>query len=406
MNSTITYHHHRLFSLFTIIIGVIVVCGCQMTTTNDSAVNDGAGFNEAVFNGSVQNAPQQDVEVITQQAIDRMQATLDRKRQAANQPEEIVWMTNSPQSSVGDAPAGHAIATIADYHTITPPTPRRTSATQSDQSVAATTPTPTTSSTSHDQVDETIHAVKELTKEELLTQLICSIKSYQGDNGVNLKAYMSRAALSVVDPRQTLTEEDVKNLPSRDRRLVMAYQRVFSQLGQELGKNSRTDRELLKDACDELSEQVDSWRDMRIKNIRLCTSVKSFGVYEEFKKNIFLAGTEHPMIVYAELEHFTPILNSDGRYEVRLKQELVLYKEYEHGSEDLVVWHKRPVSIVDKSVNRRRDFFVRQVIYLPKILTVGKYTLKIRITDELGHSEDEAMIPIEIVADPQIIKGK
>ena len=71
-------------------------------------------------------------------------------------------------------------------------------------------------------------------------------------------------------------------------------------------------------------------------------------------------------------------------------------------SDGLPVWRQKPVSIKDESRNARRDFFVVQIIQLSSRLTVGKYDMKITITDELGEQVDETSIPIEIVADPSL----
>ena len=45
------------------------------------------------------------------------------------------------------------------------------------------------------------------------------------------------------------------------------------------------------------------------------------------------------------------------------------------------------------------------MIRLPARLSVGKYLLKIRITDQHGGSLDEATMPIQIVADQALVSG-
>ena len=57
----------------------------------------------------------------------------------------------------------------------------------------------------------------------------------------------------------------------------------------------------------------------------------------------------------------------------------------------------------DRSKNVRRDFFVVQRIDLPANLNVGKYLLKITIEDLVAQSTDQANIPIQIVADPNLV---
>jgi hypothetical protein len=42
------------------------------------------------------------------------------------------------------------------------------------------------------------------------------------------------------------------------------------------------------------------------------------------------------------------------------------------------------------------------VITLPKALSVGKYTLKVRLRDEKSGAETEGSLPFEMVADPKL----
>ena len=127
---------------------------------------------------------------------------------------------------------------------------------------------------------------------------------------------------------------------------------------------------------------------VRIVAVQLCRSVQSFGVYEPFATANFLGGQTNRAIVYLELDHFeTQPVGND--HEVRLKQELILYNE----SDGLAVWKADPVQVVDVSRNRRRDFYVVQMMSLPARLAPGKYRLKIRITDEHGESVDETTTP-------------
>ncbi|MCG8403178.1 MAG: hypothetical protein MJA84_16535, partial [Firmicutes bacterium] len=64
-----------------------------------------------------------------------------------------------------------------------------------------------------------------------------------------------------------------------------------------------------------------------------------------------------------------------------------------------------PVRITDVSRNVRRDFFLVQMIELPKRLTLGEFALKVRVTDEHGQTRDETTIPIEIVADQSLVNA-
>jgi hypothetical protein len=75
---------------------------------------------------------------------------------------------------------------------------------------------------------------------------------------------------------------------------------------------------------------------------------------------------------------------------------VVLYTDDAHG---LAVWRQPQVQIVDQSRNRRRDFFVVQVIRLPGRLNVGKYRLKVTVDDVHSNTRAEMSLPIQIVAE-------
>ena len=142
-------------------------------------------------------------------------------------------------------------------------------------------------------------------------------------------------------------------------------------------------------------------RPIRIKKVDLCQRVRGYGVYEPFESRVFLSGRSQAMIIYAELRNFSCKKTSDGRYQVQLSQEVVLYNE----SDGLAVWRQPTVDIIDESRNRRHDFFVVQMVRLPARLTVGKYLLKVRVTDSENGSLDESTIPIQIVADQSMVAG-
>ena len=96
------------------------------------------------------------------------------------------------------------------------------------------------------------------------------------------------------------------------------------------------------------------------------------------------------------------MLGSDGQYEVKLAQQVSLYNE----ADGLEVWRHPSVQIVDRSRNRRRDFFEVQLIKLPPQLNVGKYRLKVRVTDYHADCIDEASMPIRFVADQTLVGAK
>lgn len=235
-----------------------------------------------------------------------------------------------------------------------------------------------------------------MTRRQLLDKLAEHLRIEAGKG--ELRPQLAIAAMTLADPRRELTGDDLATLDKEDRRIILAYQRAFTQLARTLGESSTADRTQLQLTAEELAEDVGVQKQLRLRNTKLARKVTGYGQYVPFKSTTFIAGSEHPVIVYAEVENFQPAPQADGSYAVKLNQEIVLYNE----SDGLAVWKVRPQQIVDRSANRRRDFFVVQVVRLPNRLTVGKYLMKLTVTDEVGQQIDEATVPIQIVAENQL----
>jgi hypothetical protein len=215
-----------------------------------------------------------------------------------------------------------------------------------------------------------------------------------------LRPFLARAALSMMDPQLELSENDLTDLGEEDRRIVLAYQQAFTMLGKSLGADPAVNRAQAKSVAEELLAKIGGEKRLSIRGAKLCTKVNGYGVYSVFESNSFLAGKEQPMIVYAELDHFSSA-TEDEQQVVRLTQQITLYNDVD----GLAVWKVKPTQIIDRSRNKRRDFFVVQIVNLPSRLTVGKYQLKLQITDEVGQAVDEVAIPIQIVADNELAGG-
>lgn len=229
---------------------------------------------------------------------------------------------------------------------------------------------------------------------ELLTEELSDRMRRRGGSG-DVRDWLAASALALFDPSLALAESQLESVSPDRRRMLLAYQEAFSLLGESLGEDPAGADEQLRLAAERLHRDLKESRPLNITTARLCTQVNGYGVYEPLSDNTFSVGREHPVIVYTELENFTPERTDGGLHVTRLQQQIVLYNE----SDGLAVWRVEPTDIVDRSRNRRRDFFVVQIIRLPAKLTVGKYQLKITITDEVGEEVDEEVIPIRITAD-------
>ncbi|MCH7765653.1 MAG: hypothetical protein IH916_03770 [Acidobacteria bacterium] len=131
----------------------------------------------------------------------------------------------------------------------------------------------------------------------------------------------------------------------------------------------------------------------------MCYRVEGFGKYEQFDHYHFLAHTEQQVIVYVEIGEFTSEPNEKGEWITELSQQITIYAD----RDGIPVWRSGDMqSAIDRSQKQRNDFFLLQIITLPKALSVGKYHMKVRVRDEKSGAEAEEAIEFEMVADPKL----
>lgn len=228
--------------------------------------------------------------------------------------------------------------------------------------------------------------------QKLLDQLSDSSRSPTG------KAMLA-AALSALSGDAQVDSRLLADLSPNERLDVRRFAVAFASLVSAADKGEASP--LKRERISKVLESLAGPEPMQITAMALCSKVSGFGVYEPFDSTNFLAGRDQRMIVYTELDNFTSTVGVGNVYEVRLSQQVVLHNE----ADGLAVWKQDPVRIVDRSRNKRRDFFTVQMITLPARLGVGKYLLKVTITDQQGSSVDEKTMPIRIVADRSLVKS-
>jgi hypothetical protein len=146
----------------------------------------------------------------------------------------------------------------------------------------------------------------------------------------------------------------------------------------------------------EMDDRLRSQAELTLPTVALCTQVESFGVYKPFDTSRFIAGQDNKVIVYVEVQNFASQLTPDNQWQTRLGEQMVLYTET-----GLPVWPAKSEMdpVVDVCRERRHDFFLRKLIALPKNLTIGRYLLKVTVTDQQANHVAETTTPIEIVAE-------
>jgi len=213
--------------------------------------------------------------------------------------------------------------------------------------------------------------------------------------GGRLGGALRAAAVLAIESDRALPERVVQGLSEDEQRRVRDFHGVVRELLAATSRGEAIDPGALAGMLAEKAEPAAAEvASIRIGEMKLCTSVSGFGVYEPFKKDVFLAGRANKMIVYLELDGYTSELGAKGQHVVRLTQELELYDDA-----GLVVWRQQPESLRDEARRERRDFFTCQMVELPARLTVGKFYLKARVIDEATGHRAERSIPLEVVAD-------
>jgi hypothetical protein len=142
----------------------------------------------------------------------------------------------------------------------------------------------------------------------------------------------------------------------------------------------------------EMADRLRAQAELSIPTALLCTKVERFGVYEPMQPAQFKAGAPNEAILYCEVANFSSQLGDGRQWETRLKHECVLYSET-----GLNVWHTTADPVTDQSRNRRHDFHVVRRLKVPAV-PVGRYLLKVTVTDLQVNRVAEATVPIQVVA--------
>lgn len=213
------------------------------------------------------------------------------------------------------------------------------------------------------------------------------------DNPRDVAGHLDYQLLRFVQNESVPDLAALSSLPAEDRELVSAVLDGLSNFRSTL----RSDNNMLlgrkvKPLLD-LADRLRTQTDLSIGAIALCTKVEGFGIYDAIEPARFAAGREHPAIIYCQVENFASQFNEQKQWETRLTMESVLYTE-----SGLNVWSDKTTPIVDRSRQRRHDFFVVRMIRVPANLTIGRYLLKITLVDQQASRVAEATVPIQVVA--------
>lgn len=224
------------------------------------------------------------------------------------------------------------------------------------------------------------------------------------------EALAALGSLALIEPGlASAYMPDVGSMSARltpdERSFVQTWQELSRQLPPVLasGDAGRGVARLLRDGAARLDDPA-----LSIPGAALCDRVEGYGIYRELARSggrhKFLAGRVNKAIVYVELDGFAFRPDSqDGApgHAIELTQDISLYAKG-----GVLAWRRPAQDITDFSRNRRRDFYVVQVIELPATLSVGAYELKISVRDRISGSVAERIVGLDVVADASALHDK
>lgn len=309
---------------------------------------------------------------------------------------EVVWIDTRPAAAKPASPAPAATPPVAAKPPapVAPAAPPPVAAAPAPKPAVVAAPLGVSNNTARISLASNTAGAKPLDRGALVARLMDEVR--RGDDPALNKA-MAAAALSLVDPaRSELDPADLAGLtPAQTAQVYKFHELVTALRKQSASGQGLPDAKSLSASL----EGIRSEPAVHIRNLKLCRRVSGFGSYDLFDTSAFLAGREQSIVVYVELDQYRSTKGEDDQFHVRLNQEVTLYSE----SDGLAVWRQPAVEVKDQSFNRRKDFFVVQIIRLPARLSVGKYRLKVRVTDQADASIDESSVPLQVVADPSLI---
>jgi len=226
--------------------------------------------------------------------------------------------------------------------------------------------------------------------DQLLQQLSGKVQT----NPKDLSAQLDYQLLQFLRGEQVPQMKSLGGLQTEDREVLTAVLDGLSNFRSNIRNDSNQMLGQKIRPLVEMAERLRGQADLALPNAALCTRVDGFGVYEPISPARFSAGKDHPVIVYCEVENFASQLNDKKQWETRLSNEAVLYTET-----GMAAWTDKSKGIVDLSRNRRHDFFIIKKTKLPGTLVIGRYILKISVTDQQSNRVAETTIPIQIVAE-------
>jgi len=191
--------------------------------------------------------------------------------------------------------------------------------------------------------------------------------------------------------------------PERD--VLDALASVLAAFRDEAVRTGTVDPSAILDALDGARRSVAAAGGMRLIDAAVCARVRGLGDYDPIEPAVYLRGRPIPLVVYAEARGFaSEPYREDGssgegsRWRSRLELSVRLYSE----ADGVEVWRDSGGGAVMEGRRARSRAHLTALVELPARLSVGAYRLKVELRDRISGASDERLIPVKLVADPQL----
>ena len=126
--------------------------------------------------------------------------------------------------------------------------------------------------------------------------------------------------------------------------------------------------------------------DLRLRHLALCRQIQKFGDYDPFERNAFSPGQD--VLLYVEIENFASRPTGDGRLETLLKSVITIREATPGDQGDGKIVHQIPIGATpDICRTTRRDYFHNYKFKFPRTLPLGRYMLRLTLTDLHGNKQ-------------------
>ena len=270
-----------------------------------------------------------------------------------------------------------------------------------DPALGATMPLPSESAAPGTELRETTEAAQ--SSEALLAPMIAQLEqelaqwpmlpNHKPRNEVDwLRRQTDLRMLYLIAGRSAESIRVIESLPEKEQEFWQAM--MLAMESYRRSDDSTTRAEQLTETLEYVrtaSRQLQPLSTMKIRRLNFCNRIDGFGVFSVFPNSDFNAG--QPLLLYAEIENYKSEVTSDGQYRSEFSAMIEFLREGE--TEPITSRTIRLPEIQDLCSTERTDYFQSYELTIPS-LSPGKYTLRLRIRDQLSLQTATTDLPFDI----------